>query len=268
MKKNESALAAKAKGFYRLREQFVIPQARHIVSHEHRLILGISPKSGCTVASKLFFGHLGLLEEALKLDPWIHRYRIGYRKNNRVSLKNLSSPDYFSFKVVRSPYTRAVSSYTHTMRTKISKVALLKYLGYSSKDEVSFYDFMRFLSSIDMRQANRHYGLQALMQEGKAFTYDYVLKLEALEEGLAEIETRFGKKFSIEKKVKGSVHHTDKGKSAGDCVAKTPFGSLPKKTDGSLLQPPYADFYDPTARELVETVYRRDFELYDYCFDL
>ncbi len=48
---------------------------QNLVSSDARLILGFSPKAGCSVAVKWFFYHQGLLDEALAYHRWVHRYR-------------------------------------------------------------------------------------------------------------------------------------------------------------------------------------------------
>ncbi len=88
-------------------------------------MMGWTPKCACTTACKMFFHHLGLLEEALEFHEFIHQYRQRvYEPKHQVLTNYFHDKDMFKFKVVRDPYRRAVSSYVHYMRDSYHRIAL------------------------------------------------------------------------------------------------------------------------------------------------
>jgi hypothetical protein len=68
-------------------------------------------KAGCTIVCKMFFDVMGILQEALDYNSWIHNYRQDkfYEKFGKVTEDMLSGDKFVKMKFVRNPYTRAVS---------------------------------------------------------------------------------------------------------------------------------------------------------------
>jgi hypothetical protein len=97
-----------------------------MVDFPSKLMLTGTPKGGATLTAQLFLKHLGLLEEAIKYDAWVHKYRqkVFYRQQNHKPVscdKVCGLSGWTCAKLVRSPLDRVVSSYIHVMRSPILK---------------------------------------------------------------------------------------------------------------------------------------------------
>lgn len=79
------------------------------------LILFWSQKSGCTSLAHWFFYQINLFKEAIKYDSFIHNYENEIYKNSSDYFIELAAALYTNgkdtYKLVRNPYTRAVSSF-------------------------------------------------------------------------------------------------------------------------------------------------------------
>ena len=78
-----------------------------LIDSQNRFILYITPKAGCTFATKWFFEQQGILDEALRYNKWIHAYRIHvhYKKPEYwADLKRALSKRVSVIKLVRCPY--------------------------------------------------------------------------------------------------------------------------------------------------------------------
>ena len=108
----------------------------------NKYIIRWTPRSGCTSVVKQWFDELGILEEALKYDPWVHKFRLSvfYDRFGRVMDHHLQSNDFIKIQYVRNPYDKAVSSYIHAC----------KWPGLINHENKSFYDFVKALHEKSM----------------------------------------------------------------------------------------------------------------------
>ena len=108
-----------------------------LIDLQRRFLIDWSAKSAATVVAKMFFNHLGLLEEALQYSDWIHDYRedIYNPAIKSVDLqKCFLDSTFVKIKFVRNPYSRAVSSYIHCLRF---------YMDWTpKKNQTTFLDFL------------------------------------------------------------------------------------------------------------------------------
>lgn len=207
--------------------------------------MGISPKAGCTVATKMFFKHMGLLDEALKFHPWVHEFRhnIFYERYGRVSREDMRDPSFFKFKVVRNPYHRVISGF-------------FRYLDIfkEKRPPESFHDFLTRLKDTDLLTCDRHWRRQAT--EDAPDYYDKVIKIENFAEGVKEINQQLGTSFDSGFT---SWHHLRKEGSKEFCGRLKFDATVQIKTI-----PDYEHFYDAEIRRLVNELYAIDFETYQY----
>ena len=219
---------------------------------DKKFIIAWSPKSGCTTVCKIFFDYMGILEEYIKEYPWIHNARPKFYKTyGLVNQDLLLSNEYIKLKFVRNPYSRAVSSYLHVMKSKL-KDRLFNGL------DMSFYEFLTNINSSQYTE-DVHYALQiSRIEDIHRKIFNHIIKLENLEKELAKIQDIYG----IELKYKfPSTHHTIKDNSILLDIAYVKYSKI--KTI-----PNYKSFYQHTAiQELVNTIYRKDIDIYQYTFN-
>jgi|GEM_PF-584329 len=241
-----------------------------LFSNKPKMALFWTPKSGCTFATKWFFYQIGILEKALKYNRFgfVHKYRgkVFYKKVEDAEIIQdiLDGKEVPIIKVVRNPYIRAVSSYTHAVKTGYDDEGISKFLGkqITEKDSFSFREFLNYLESINLRTANNHHGLQVHISEELGLVKpNYVVKLENSFEELRQVEIELGLRASDLKKLAESPHHTKKEETDEFCGDKR---FLKGK---NTAFPNTINFYDDELKERVAKLYRVDFEAYGYDID-
>jgi hypothetical protein len=226
-----------------------------------------SAKAGCTFAVKWFLFQCGELEQALEYSSWIHDYRTQvYRKSERYQM-GVHRAEYGKFRyvrLVRNPFSRAVSSYLHMVRTvgdHAFHAPFNEYLGRDIEEGagVSFAEFCDFLLSVDVANCDVHYRQQAHRLETRGLVdVDHVLQLEHLEHDLPLIERRYRLKSSSINDLSRSHHNTSR-RDSGTFVGETPF----KRTEEDVY-PDYRSFYNEELVEKIGEAYGEDIRRYGY----
>lgn len=214
-----------------------------LIDRDKKIIMDFTPKAGCTVAVKMFIDHMGLLDDVRKKGyNWIHDYRAGvfYPKFGKVHLTDWCNPEIFKFKVVRNPYTRAVSSY-------------FKYL--EKFQDVSFYEFIEiFLQKQGLAACDPHYQMQSLQTDEYL---NKVVKLENFEEEIQKINELLNTNFKTNYT---SFHHHEK-------LPPSHFIGMEKRRNSKVI-PAYKDFYNEEIKNIIYNLYKRDFISYNYSSEL
>lgn len=101
--------------------------------------------------------------------------------------------------VVRNPYSRLLSCYLHRVIGKGEKVnptrkALGKLVGEAKVPELSFGEFIDLICSQENREMERHYALQHDVVLYPFIRYDFVGKVESLQDDLLKMESLLFKK--------------------------------------------------------------------------
>lgn len=219
-----------------------------------KYIIDWTEKCGCTVVIKMFFQSIGLLEDALEYNSWIHNYREEkfYEKFGRVTKEMLSSNEYIKIKFVRNPYNRIVSSYFAAHENNKQFLP-----GYDHLD-LTFYDFLKLVK--EKKLANDHWRSQYQEIESE-FSFDEVIQIENLD---MEVE-RLNKKYDLNLKIDScSGHHHAKDKSINDFVGRKRHSQY----DDVKNIPDYINFYDEEIKQLVSEIYEMDLKTYGYDWNL
>ena len=214
----------------------------------YKFIIDFTPKAGCSIICKMFFDYMDELEKALNYSPWIHNYRIKYyyHKYGFVHYNQLSSNKIIKIKFVRNPYSRAVSSFIHVMKTELKQLF--------NNEDMSFYDFLINLKK-NKYPSNPHYNLQMNNLEKKN-TFNHIIKIENLEKEIKNLNERFNLNLNCNFT---SNHHIIKEKNNQNvCYVK--YSEISKI-------PTYNNFYNKETKDLVYEIYYPDIIGYNYTFE-
>ena len=273
-----------------------------LIDPAFRVVMGWTARAACTFAVSIFLNHLGLLDEALEYDSFVHNYRVD-KLDHRYKVRpfgndsQLTKPEFTSFKIVRNPYARAVSIYSHQMFSNFSVghladhettfgVEMRSVLGLSrnaSLGGVSLISWLRAVRTVRDRHKtlgpfDQHTRLQTTVGEfvGK-IRYGTICKLEEDLAGcLNTVSQLSGAQFSLEKAAEDPADHNSEhvhDPDGGDVAAHSwrTFAPSPgeKGKQGYRILPTVDDFYlgGPAGREAAELVvdlWGVDFETYGY----
>ncbi|SDY91745.1 sulfotransferase family 2 domain-containing protein [Thermoactinomyces sp. DSM 45892] len=220
------------------------------------IILFWSPKAGCTSLNKWFFFQIGLLDEAISYNPWIHHFRIKYmgQENYAIWTKHIREGTKKVYKLVRNPYTRAVSSFVYYLENPSTLKA---------PNPCSFKDFLLHMKQyreknmgLDRHLAPQYYPFEQRMN------IEYIY-LEKFESEIRTIESKYGLLHSPLEDLCRSKHHRNPVEVERSVAVKM-FSFSDLKTQ----MPSYQSFYTEETADLVQQIYKLDFEKYNYSFEL
>lgn len=149
--------------------------------------------------------------------------------------------DYFSFAVVRNPYSRVLSAYLDKVASeRAAGMVFRKQAGLANDAAVSFADFVRAISKSTPIEDDRHWTLQYdnLLQE--CFRIDLIGSVENIGAFFGAFSERF-------KMAGGNLDRSPHATGAAEKVSR---------------------YYDDELQSLVAEKYRRDFEVFGYSLDL
>lgn len=213
-------------------------------------------KSDCTEVATLFFLRNDLYNEAIAYNKWIHNYRWEvYCPQNPTTLEQLGpNSAYKKIKFVRCPYDRAVSCYFAFCSMPTSIRLYIK----KPNDTLSFSQYLSLALS-KFKTLNRsvsrcdpHITTQSLNEEcTQQIIWNHIIHVENMQKELENIGLSKISETIMDK------HHWVKSKGfppSKKCMSQIPFSKLDKKRLN------YVDMYDPQCRQLVEKLYKIDFQ--------
>lgn len=172
--------------------------------HYHRkfpIILFWSQKSGCTSLANWFFYQIDLLQTALSYSPFIHNYEYDiYKSTPAYSVRlgvALREKQKETFKLVRNPYRRAVSSFVSLIgppymeNPEWKPIRKFLYQDENSPKGISFKQFLYylFMKGAHASDINPHFTQQYIAGEEEYVT-NYIY-LENFDQEMKELEKRF-----------------------------------------------------------------------------
>jgi hypothetical protein len=228
-----------------------------------------SPKSGCTSLIKWYFFQIGLLQKAIDYNPWIHLYRMEvYEKQENYKIKiteQLLNDKRDIYKLVRNPYTRAVSSFLATLINK----NIMSVVAPGINNGLSFKQFLYLVKNIGVKRdlINMHIA-QQYIEEEELFIQKYI-QLEHFSTEIRNIENKYNLLQSPFENIIKSRHHmsqrmNDMGKATFAEVKMTFEEVKMSKESFNKPLPQYKNFYDQETRDLVRDLFKEDFERYGY----
>ena len=221
------------------------------------LLFDLSPKAGSnTVMSCILYSKkLKSTSDKDKRSYWHY-----FRKNS----VNSTSPNQIAIKVTRNPYNRVVSAYAHySTASRRKDISFTQWLVKTEKihalyDEKSnFYsenlgEIKSLFPEINIRQ----YEMLFLQTNADDLSFDHIIKLENFNSEIKNINTLYGTSFQTIKR-----HQNTRAKSAHTKNIDYPnakfatFATMPKD---------YSVFYNEQTIDLVNKIYKDDFENFGY----
>ncbi|MBH8597297.1 sulfotransferase family 2 domain-containing protein [Thermoactinomyces sp. CICC 10523] len=231
------------------------------------IVLFWSQKSGCTSLFNWFFFQLGLLKEAER-SGGVHWYRYNYvnennykkRLMNQIKIKDC-------YKLVRNPYKRSVSAFIQVLSTQTDeyrKINKSLYNDENSNKGISFKQFIHYIKiNLPGGSIDSHCFPQYFDNEEKYVKNNYIY-LEDFDHHLSKIEQKYKLKKSHSSLFKSPHHNSHR------MIEKGYFSEFKftRETIQSGKLPTYESFYDEELKNLVRSIYNKDFEIYGYDQDL
>ena len=241
--------------------------SQFLVDAEKKFALLWSPKAGSLFAVRWFFEQMGLLEEAVTYNKFVHKYRDDVYRYSDVHRESLNayfqSPDEFTvLKSVRHPLKRAVSSYIHANKRGYSDQQISKVIGrkVTPESRFSFREFIQYLGNVDIYACNVHYRAQVHPFENNGkIKVNHVINLEDSIVRLSELEKELELKDTDLAQFSKSRHHTTRAEMEGFYGDKIDFYG-----QKGVLIPDTRCFYDDELVTCVGEVYQDDFAQYGY----
>jgi len=213
---------------------------------KNKLCITFTPRGGCSISFQQYLDVVGLLDEGLQYNSFIHEYRclIMDKHIKNEPIKTVIDNKYTIIKFIINPYIRAVSVWRSQISHNLSFREYLKQLI----NGLTFY-----FSDID----KYHYQPQYIDGEENVITK--YIKIDKNEK--FQIELADGTPYVLDLSRYTSVHHGKKTDILSFC------GDLPKHEVNENLPKSYKYFYDEEIKKMVETFYELDIKHYGYSFD-
>ena len=219
--------------------------------HINNTLFDVNHTVGCTGILQAFLNEMGLLREAQRFSYWPHDYRIQvhYRRHPFTNA-DFGLP---MLKVVRSPFTRAVSSY-------FSAVENGKNNGCDRG--MTFRQFVAHLK-VNMNQISDYHIEPQFKEMEIHFPNMIVCKIEdGIQASLDTLNERAGTSYSLEGTPRQEHHRTIEDEGISDPAMDRPFWARP------TYRPRYSLFYDGQLVSDVGQIYAVDFDRYGYEQDI
>lgn len=213
-------------------------------SNKHKFAVMFSPRGGCSISFKCLLDKMGILEEAIAYNNWIHSYRcdIFYPNTPKKNIDNVLENKVQIIKFVLNPYIRAISIYRA-----------------QSSHNYSFRDYLKKLNNktIQLNPSDNYHHFPQYVPGEEKYVSQYV-KLD--KKKVTVIKTEDGKEIELNPNNFSAPHHIRKFNR------KEFLGDIPKN---KIIRFPksYKYFYDDEIRSLVEAYYKDDIEKYNYSFN-
>lgn len=233
------------------------------------LILFWSQKSGCTSLAHWFFYQINLFKPAIKYNSFIHHYENDIYKNSSDYFVELAAALYTkkkdTYKLVRNPYTRAVSSFFSLIAPPYIENPAWKpirsfYYGTNNCNKpISFKIFLYYLKEkmTDLEQVDPHL-IQQYVPGEEEFVTEYIY-LENFSNEIVRLEQIYQLKTSPIHILTKLWHH-----QKDNAVFKGPFADADITDPLFPRLPTYDSFYNHETIQLAQDIFNKDFSTYKY----
>lgn len=209
------------------------------ISERHRYIYFEVPKTGCSTV-KATLQQLELLDSDRNPPANVHD-RAASPLLCPSDLKSsfariLGDGSYFRFAFVRNPYTRALSCYLNKfIGNAAERQRLAPQLGLDPAGNIEFRHVLQRIAEQPTSRMDGHWAPQADLLAPDLIQYDFIGRFEGLDNDLRDVLNRLG--VTIEPERRGYTSNAN------------------RRTE---------EFYDGASVDLVQSIYRCDFEIFEY----
>jgi hypothetical protein len=208
-----------------------------MISHEYKCIFIHIPKCGGTSIEDIIWP-----EPRKESDLWmglINKYENKYQTGGlqhllgtqiRKEVGDVIYDNYYKFSIVRNPWDKIVSQYTHTLRRSDIK----EFLGMKKNDSFKIY--------LERIQKRKH------VQWEPQYNFVHDENGELIVDFLGRFE-------NFEKDALTALNH------AGIEVTSIPHSMKSQK------RRPYVEYFDSESKEIIEELYKQDINTFGYTFD-
>lgn len=237
-----------------------------VIDNKNKLIMLVTPRASCTIYLKLFFENMNLLDDLKnfkmsnknELSEPIHNYIIKYNNNNPITNFHLRN-NYHIFKVVRNPYSRAISIISFIKYYLPKSINITDKLFNMNTYEIfqHLYDNNKniILDGQTLPIIHSHCCQQYIENEEK-YINEYIKVEDGLDKNINKLNLTNIK--DINKMT--AIHHTPRYEN-NNFLGLTPLKDIKQFPQNYKL------FYNKDIKDLVEKLYKDDIEKYNYSFD-
>ena len=215
------------------------------VDNKNKICITFTPRGGCSISFQQYLDLVGLLDDGLNYNSFIHNYRTKIFVPNipYISIDNLIEKKYTFIKFIMNPYIRAVSIYRAQQSHNLS---FREYLKQLVNNEIDYFD----------SNDKFHYHPQYIEGEEKIITK--YIKINENEKYTIQLHNN--ELYEIDVNKFTSLHHGKKIDNTDFC------GDLPRNIINKKLPKSYKYFYDEEIKNLVYIFYKSDIEKYNFNF--
>jgi hypothetical protein len=241
-----------------------------MLNKDKKLVVLWSPKSACTTAY-VWFAHVsGFSDEVRDYAALPHRHRQEQYLRSALYRDSVESgmTDAHVMRIIRDPYSRAVSIFRHALRTHFADAEIEAHSGgkISTETGYSFQYFLDVVAGLDMRRVDPHFRPQFHPYERER-TPDRIINisktdlfaaLNAFEAESGLPLTDFGELdwlHNLETKRKAKQEPMQ-----GDALDTAPFTRYQVTKLNEF--PSYSQLLTPEAKAKIEQIYKVDFDAY------
>lgn len=214
-----------------------------MISHEYKCIFIHIPKTAGSSIYKFFFPEVPLLPEEPNYEMhygWCPQRKLYLQHANAYQLLDTGLisgkvwKEYFKFVIVRNPWDRSYSDYLWAMRTSAIQDSFKNYIRAQG-------DFKRIFSNPDQPgyKGNHLLSQSEFFASSGKYAVDYIGNFENLQLHMELIAQKLKIKRSFTQRINGSTSRYSH----------------------------YSSFYTGSRKTLVEEIYRKDIERFNYKFE-
>jgi len=225
------------------------------VDAENKIMMFFSAKAGSKRAVATFFAHLGILEDVFDFTgrrdcTKVHKYRIRRFEPQAITL-DVDLDAYYTFKVVRNPWQRAISSFIQICRYPVLPFPCAR------RQDMSFVDFLAVVRAINLDRCDIHVRRQ-WSNENVEQSLNRIVKIENWDEDIRKVSRETPLKVDPWVGQQQFRHHVTKTSTGAGDPSSVPYRDLENAV------PPYERFFTRQTTQMIREIYALDVESYGY----